>query len=80
MVVIIIFFPWQSFVHLDLPILKWGISWGVHHFGLVVKVILLMALLFKDIDVSVQKWAFCAAWGLGLIADRVIGRGGDGNA
>jgi len=65
---------------LDLPILKWGISWGVHHFGLVVKVILLMALLFKDIDVSVQKWAFCAAWGLGLIADRVIGRGGDGNA
>ena len=22
MVVIIIFFPWQSFVHLDLPILK----------------------------------------------------------
>jgi len=42
-----------------------------------VGVILLMALLFKDIDVSVQKWAFCAAWGLGngplLCAIAVLG-------
>ena len=42
------------------------------------EVILLMALLvFKDIDASVQKWAFCAAWGLGngplLCAIAVLG-------
>ena len=29
-----------------------------------------MALLFKDIDLHVQKWAFCAAWGLGRWKDR----------
>lgn len=42
-----------------------------------VGVILLMALLFKDIDLHVQKWAFCAAWGLGngplLCAIAVLG-------
>lgn len=42
-----------------------------------VGVILLMALLFKDFDLHVQKWAFCAAWGLGngplLCAIAVLG-------
>ena len=38
--------------------------WGYFHLW-TPQVILLMALLFKDFDLHVQKWAFCAAWGLG---------------